>query len=64
MATPSKLELILRKNRVELSNLQGKSKSWFDQQVRLMTSIATSRPNTIMQGDNANKGTKVIPGHL
>lgn len=64
MATPSKLELILRKNRVELSNLQGKSKSWFDQQVRLMTSIATRRPNTIMQGDNANKGTKVIPGHL
>lgn len=64
MATPSKLELILRKNRLELSDLQGKSKVWFDGQVRSMTSIATRRPNSIMQGDNANKGTRIIPGNL
>lgn len=64
MATPSKLELILRKNRLELSDLQGKSKVWFDSQVRSMTSIAARRPNSIMQGDNANKGTRIIPGNL
>ena len=60
----SRLSQILLKNHIELSQLSGKSKAWFDKQVRDMRSVNNIRAETLMRGDQASKGNSIIPGNL
>lgn len=60
----SALSMLLNKNHVELGALQGKSKAWFDAQVKTLVSVKAMRSETLMRGDQESKGNKIIPGNM
>ena len=64
MAEKSALTSLLKKNRYELSDLQGKSQAWFTAQVRDLIRPSQKRPETLMRGDQNLKSNKLIPGQL
>jgi hypothetical protein len=55
---------VLTKHRVELSDLQGKSKVWFDTRARDMRSVGAMSSAQLMAGDSESKGSIIRPGHL
>lgn len=60
----SKFESLLKKNRYELTDLQNKSKSWFNAQVSKMRDVRTIQTNVVMRGDAQSKGNRILPGTL
>lgn len=63
-AEQSQLSKILQKNKIELADLQRKSRSWFEQQVLLMANVRKMRPETLMRGDQSNKSMRILPGTM
>ena len=64
MSKQSALSMILQKNHVELSDLQNKSRIWFDYLVQGMRKVSNKTPQSLMRGDQQSKGNRIIPGHL
>lgn len=64
MAEQSRFAKILEKNRVELWELQSKSRSWFEAQRTRLISVANLRAENLMRGDQNLKRTFIIPGNM
>jgi hypothetical protein len=59
---PSMLD-VFERNKYDLNTVVKKSRSWFDQQVNLLTKQGLT-PNNVMKGDTGALVTKIQPGHL
>jgi hypothetical protein len=64
MSNESRLSKILSKHRVELGDLQTKSRAWFDNRVRDMHYVSQVPEASLMRGDQKSKGARILPGHL
>lgn len=60
--TPTMLD-VFERNKYDLNTVVRRSRSWFDQQVNLMTKQGLT-PNNVMRGDPDAMVNKIQPGHL
>lgn len=63
MASQSTLAKIFEKHPYELKQLQGKSNAWFKAQIATFGNSAKT-PASLMRGDQASKGTRILPGTM
>lgn len=63
MASKSTLAKIFEKHPYELQQLQGKSNAWFKAQIATFGN-SPRPPNSLMRGDQASKGTRILPGTM
>ena len=65
MAVKSDLNKILQSSsRIELQDLQGKSASWFKQEVASLRRVGIMTPTALMRGDTTQKVKTIVPGNM